>query len=97
MEQITLTGSFVHHFNQEAHTFFIGQREGRFGVIAAGSWDTILPFCFDEIHPWLDNILSVSHDGQNSFFHLICDHNDIRAVPIASAASTGRSAICLPA
>jgi len=91
MEQITLTGSFVQHFDQAQHTFFIAQQDGRCGLLSAGTWDTVLPFCFDEIHASLDNTVSVTCNGVRSFFHLIEGKEHIRAVPTASGA------ICLPA
>jgi len=97
MEQITLTGSFVQYFNQNPYTFFIGQQDGYYGIISAGSWDTVLPFCFDEIHAYPDDILCVSCNGENRLLHLVREKNGIRAVPISSACNDGRRAICLPA
>jgi len=97
MEQITLTGSFVQHVNHTPHTFFIGQQDGRYGIIAAGSWETVLPFCFDEIHTYLNEILSVSCNGENRLFHLDFENGSIRAVPIITERDDSRRAICLPA
>ena len=96
MEQITLTGSFTHHFNQDPQTFFIGQRDGCYGVIAAGSWDTVLPFCFDGILSCPNDILSVAHNGTHTYFSLIRQDDQVWAIPVSSACSE-QNAICLPA
>lgn len=91
MEHIALTGSFIQQFDNKQRTFFIAEQDGRCGLLSAPSWETILPFCFDEIHAYPDNTVSVIRNGVRTFFHLIQGNDYIRAVPTAGAV------ICLPA
>ena len=45
MDNLQLTGSAVFSFDSEIHTLFIASQNGRYGVVEAGSWETVIPFC----------------------------------------------------
>lgn len=49
METIQLTDSLVQSFGGDSVTLFIGRQNGRYGVVAAGSWEVVLPFCFRRV------------------------------------------------
>lgn len=49
MENLELTGSVVLHCEEGVRTWFIARQGGRYGVVAAGSWEIALPFRFDRI------------------------------------------------
>ena len=98
MDQIALTGSFVQQFGQESFTFFIGQQDSRYGIVSAGSWDTVLPFCFDEIRMDRGNRIIAQHGGEQHVYRIVLTHHSVHAVrEDASLWSANRFAICLPA
>ena len=49
MNNLQLTGSAVFSFDSEIHTLFIASQNGRYGVVEAGSWETVIPFRFHRI------------------------------------------------
>ena len=50
MNDLQLTGSAVFSFDDTICSLFIAvQADGRCGVVAAGSWETVIPFRFDRI------------------------------------------------
>jgi len=71
MEQLQLTDSLVRRFAGEEHTFFIGHHKGRYGMVAAGSWETVLPFRFRRIAVLPDGSLAVYQGRRRTVYRLV--------------------------
>ena len=97
MEQITLTSSFVQQFHQAALTLFIGHQDGRYGLVAAGSWATVLPFCLEDIRTACGDLIAAFCGGEQHLYRIVIENSCIRAIPAMPERKEDRSAICLPA
>jgi len=91
MEQITLTDSFVQKFEQESYTFFVGRQEKGYGIVAAGSWETVLPFCFEKILPLHSSRIAVWINGKKYIYHIVAENGLFRAVSVENPSWTASS------
>ena len=71
MEFVQLTESLVHSVNGEKRTFFIGHQNGRYGVVAAGSWETVLPFRLRRISLLRDGSLAVFQGKRRAVYRIV--------------------------
>ena len=82
MNDLQLTGSAVFPFDNETYTLFIAsQSDGRYGVVAAGSWETVLPFRFDRIEALSQGGFAAWRRGRATIYHICRDTQGVRAVP----------------
>ena len=94
MELLQLTESLVHSFGEEKRTFFIGHQNGRYGVVAAGSWETVLPFRFRRIAVQRDGSLAAYQGRRCSVYRLVETEEGVAA---RRAGRSGGRSISLPA
>ena len=79
MELVQLTESLVCQFGEEKRTFFIGHQNGRYGVVAAGSWETVLPFRFRRIALQRDGSLAVFWGSRRTVYRLVETETGVEA------------------
>ena len=93
MDTLQLTGSAVFDFDGLVHTLFIASEDGRCGVVAAGSWETVIPFRFDRIEALADGGFVAWRRGRRTVYHVRPDAKGVRAVPARRELSpAGRAA-----
>ena len=95
MEHVQLTDSLIQCFGGEKRTFFIGQQGGRYGVVAAGSWETVLPFRFRRIAVQRDGSLAVFQGRRRQVYRLVDTETGVEARRAGHRGS--RRSISLPA
>ena len=81
MDTLQLTGSAVFDFDGLVHTLFIASEYGRCGVVAAGSWETVIPFRFDRIEALAEGGFVAWRRGRRTVYHIRSGSEGIRAVP----------------
>ena len=79
MEFVQLTQSLVHSVGGEKRTFFIGHQNGRYGVVAAGSWETVLPFRFRRISLLRDGSLAVFQGKRRAVYRIMETEEGVEA------------------
>ena len=93
MNNLQLTGSAVFDFDGSVHTLFIASEEDRCGVVAAGTWETVIPFRFDRIEPLAEGGFVAWRRGRRTVYHVRPDAKGVRAVPARRELSpAGRAA-----
>ena len=73
MKPVMLLRSFQQHIAGRTLTYFIAQQDGRCGLLSAGSWETVLPFCFDSITLLPDSTIAAEASGERCRFTLCSD------------------------
>ena len=82
MNDLQLTGSAVFTFARQTYSLFIAsQADGRCGVVAAGSWETVIPFRFDRIEPLAEGGFAAYRRGRATVYHILPSSDGIQAVP----------------
>ena len=71
MNNLQLTGSAVFSFDSEIHTLFIASQNGRYGVVEAGSWETVIPFRFDRIEALASAGFAAWRRNRRTVYHII--------------------------
>ena len=79
MEFVQLTQSLVHSVGGEKRTFFIGHQNGRYGVVAAGSWETVIPFRFRRIAVQRDGSLAAFQGKRRAVYRLVETEGGVEA------------------
>ena len=94
MNDLQLTGSAVFSFDDTICSLFIAvQADGRCGVVAAGSWETVIPFRFDRIEALAEGGFVAWRRGRRTVYHIRSGSEGIRTVPARRELSiTERSA-----
>lgn len=64
MESMQLQGSVICSDARTTYTLFIACLEGRYGVVRAGDWETVLPFRFEHIEALEDGNLAACRGGR---------------------------------
>ena len=95
MNDLQLTGSAVFSFGDTVHPLFIAvQADGRCGVVAAGVWETVIPFRFDRIEALAEGGFVAWHRGRRTIYHIRTTPEGCRAVPARRELSAvGRTVI----
>ena len=81
MNNLQLTGSAVFSFDSEIHTLFIASQNGRYGVVAAGNWETVIPFRFDRIEPLAAGGFAAWRRNRCTVYHICPAPHGCQAVP----------------
>ena len=81
MEQLQLLNSIVQQVSGNTVTLFVGSLHGRCGLVAAGTWETLLPFRFDAIQA-ADGCLTVLAEGKERSYRIVHDQKGLRAVKL---------------
>ena len=81
MNNLQLTGSAVFDFDGSVHTLFIASEEGLCGVVAAGTWETVIPFRFARIEPLAEGGFVAWRRGRRTLYHVCPGPRGVRAVP----------------
>ena len=93
MDNLQLTGSAVFTFENETYPLFIAsQADGRCGVVAAGSWENVIPFRFDRINALSEGGFAAWRRGRVTVYHILPGPLGIQAVPARRELSAGRKA-----
>ena len=94
MNDLQLTGSAVFSFDDTICSLFIAvQADGRCGVVAAGSWETVIPFRFDRIEALAKGGFAAFRRGRATVYHILPGPEGIQAVPARRELSAaGRAA-----
>lgn len=79
MEFVQLTESLVYSINGEKRTFFIGHENGCYGVVAAGTWETVLPFRFRRIHLLRDGSIAAFRGKRRAIYCLVETEEGVKA------------------
>lgn len=82
MENLQLQGSVVCASGNITYTLFIAYLDGKFGVVRAGDWETVLPFRFEEISPLQDGCLAALSAGHITIYRPVASKNGCRFVPL---------------
>ena len=96
MNTMQLTSSLVQDGADGPITLFIGSEGGRLGLVRAGTWETVLPFVFDEIRPLDGNLLSARRGRCRTIYRTEPADGLLRAIPLPGSTPAPR-AIALPA
>ena len=81
MNNLQLTGSAVFSFDSEIHTLFIASQNGRYGVVEAGSWETVIPFRFHHIEALASGGFAAWRRNRRTVYHIVQAGTGLRAVP----------------
>ena len=81
MDTLQLTGSAVFDFDGLVHTLFIASEDGRCGVVAAGTWETVIPFRSDRIEALAEGGFAAWRRGRATVYHILPTPSGVRAVP----------------
>ena len=82
MNELQLTGSAVFSFENETYSLFIAsQADGRCGVVAAGGWETVIPFRSDRIEALAEGGFAAWRRGRATVYHILPTPSGVRAVP----------------
>ena len=94
MNDLLLTGSAVFSFDGGTHVLFLAsQADGRCGVVAAGGWETVIPFRFDRIEALAEGGFAAFRRGRATVYHILPGPEGVRAVPARRELSAaGRAA-----
>ena len=81
MNTLQLTGSAVFSSDSEIHALFIASQNGRYGVVEAGSWETVIPFRFDRIEALASGGFAAWRRNRRTVYHIVQAGTGLRAVP----------------
>ena len=82
MENLQLHGAVACTAGAATYTLFIACCGGRYGVVLAGDWETVLPFRFDEIRALADGNLAVLSAGRRTIYRPVAGRAGCRLVPV---------------
>ena len=97
MENIQLTDSLVQSFGEDSITLFVGQQNGRCGVVAAGSWEVVLPFCYRRIAVGEDGTLTAFLGRRRTVYRVVREEGRLEARVLTAPARREKKALSLPA
>ena len=82
MTVLLLTGSAVFSFDGGTHVLFLASpADGCCGVVAAGGWETVIPFRFDRIEALAEGGFAAWRRGRATVYHILPTPSGVRAVP----------------
>ena len=81
MNDLQLTGSAAFSFDGELQTLFIARQAHWYGVVSAGSWETVIPFRFERIEALAEGGFMAWRRGRRTLYHISPGPETIRAIP----------------
>lgn len=82
MDNLQLHGSVICSDAQTTYTLFIACQEGRYGVVRAGDWETVLPFRFERIEEMQDGKLAACCGGHWTIYRPVSSRCGCRLMPL---------------